>query len=124
MAYSDALASRVRSALSDSVGVTEKRMFGGLCFLKNGHMFIGLLGDELMARVGKEDHAAALARKHVREMDFTGKPMAGYVFVGAKGLATDSGLLFWVHHCERLVSKLPPKAKNLAPGSRIGKRST
>jgi hypothetical protein len=123
MAYSEVLASRIRMGLCASAGVTEKRMFGGLCFLKNGHMFVGLVGDELMARVGREHHAAALARKHVREMDFTGKPMAGYVFVGANGLAKDSELLFWLRHFEQFVSTLPPKAKNPSPGRRGGRRA-
>ena len=123
MAYSEALASRVRTLLAESTGITEKRMFGGLCFLKDGHMFVGLTGDDLMARVGKDDYSAALARRHVREMDFTGKPMLGYVFVGPKGLVKDSELEFWLHHCERFASTLPPKTKTktLVPRLHEGK---
>jgi hypothetical protein len=97
--------------LALSKGITEKRMFGGLCFLKNGHMFVGLVGDDLMARVGKEAYVSSLARKHVREMDFTGRPMLGYVFVSANGLAKDSELEFWLRHCERFASALPPKTE-------------
>jgi len=54
MAYDEALATRIRAQLAGSAGVSEKRMFGGLAFLKNGNMFVGVTGDELMARVGKE----------------------------------------------------------------------
>ncbi len=110
MAYSEVLASRIRAVLADSAGIAERRMFGGIAFLKNGHMFVGVSGEELMARVGKEAHASSLARSHVRVMDFTGKPMAGYVFVGSRGLVTQTQLAFWVRHCEQFVSGLPPKA--------------
>jgi len=68
-------------------------------------------GDELMARVGKENYADSLARKHVREMDFTGKPLAGYVFVGAQGVAKDTDLGFWVERCHAFAETLPAKAK-------------
>jgi TfoX/Sxy family transcriptional regulator of competence genes len=122
VAYSEVLASRIRSALELSTGITEKRMFGGLCFLKDGHMFLGLTGTDLMARVGKEAYAASLARKHVREMDFTGKPMVGYVYVSEKGLSKDSELEFWVRHCEQFASTLPPKAKR--QGSRPARQSS
>lgn len=118
MAYSEALATRIRAVLAGSAGITEKRMFGGIAFLKNGLMFVGVTGDELMARVGKDAHAASLARRHVREMDFTGKPMAGYVFVGRDGLAEDAELAFWVRHCERFVATLPPKAKKQQAAAR------
>lgn len=111
MAYNEALASRVRAVLAESAGITEKRMFGGLAFLKHGHMFVGVTADELMARVGKDAYLGALKRKHVREMDFTGKPMVGYVFVGSSGLAKDAELAFWVQHCEQFALALPPKSK-------------
>ena len=111
MAYSETLAARVREALSHSTGISERRMFGGLAFLKHGHMFVGINGNELMARVGKASHAEALARPHVREMDFTGRPMVGYVFVGAKGLDAPGDLRYWLRHCEQFVMSLPPKVQ-------------
>jgi TfoX/Sxy family transcriptional regulator of competence genes len=111
MAFDEALASRIRALLVGSAGIAERRMFGGLAFLKHGHMFVGVTGTDLLARVGKEAHAAALARPHARAMDFTGKPMAGYVFVGAEGLAKPSALEAWVRACERFVAGLPPRAK-------------
>jgi TfoX/Sxy family transcriptional regulator of competence genes len=111
MAFDEKLASRVRVVLEGSPGITEKRMFGGLAFLKAGHMFVGISGNKLMARVGKDSHAASLARAHVRPMDFTGKPMVGYVYVEPAGLTKDADLSFWVKHCEGFVAALPPKAK-------------
>ncbi len=119
MAYDEQLAARVREVLEGSPGVTEKRMFGGLAFLKHGHMFVGISGTQrLMARVGKDSHAASLARPHVAPMDFTGRPMAGYVYVEPAGLASDSDLAFWVKHCEAFVMTLP--AKNAAAAGRSG----
>lgn len=117
MAYSEALAGRIRAVLAGAAGITERRMFGGIAFLKHGHMFVGVLGDTLMARVGKAAHAASLARRHVRPMDFTGRPLAGYVYVGADGLSTDTQLAFWVRHCEQFASALPPKAPKKARAS-------
>jgi hypothetical protein len=84
-------------------------MFGGIAFLADGHMFVGVIGDLLMARVGPENYAAALARKHVREMDFTGKPMKGYVYVDAAGIADDDELEEWVMRCRAFVKTLPAK---------------
>lgn len=123
MAFDEALAARVRTVLTGAPGITEKRMFGGLAFLRHGHMFVGISGDELMARVGKDAHAASLARRHVRPMDFTGKPMVGYVFIAPAGLAKDIELRFWVEHCATFVSTLPPKgatAGKVAKGSEKG----
>jgi hypothetical protein len=121
MAYDESLANRIRKVLEASDGISEKRMFGGLCFLKHGHMFVGITGDDLMARVGKDAYAASLAREHVREMDFTGKPMAGYVFISARGLAKAPQLEFWVRHCEQFAASLPPKVA--APAARNKERS-
>lgn len=123
MAYSEVLANRIRAVLADSAGITERRMFGGVAFLKHGHMFVGVSGERLMARVGKDAHASSLARSHVREMDFTGKPMAGYVFVGSRGLVTQTQLAFWVRHCEQFVSGLPPKTPAKAIAARKRKRA-
>lgn len=110
MAYDEKLAQRVRTALADDKAVTERKMFGGIAFLRNGLMFVGVLNDSLMARVGKDNYSHSLRRSHVREMDFTGKPMRGYVFVDAPGLETDEQLQFWLECCSQFVSTLPPKA--------------
>lgn len=84
-------------------------MFGGLAFMLNGHMFVGILGDTLMARVGHDAYSDALCQQHTRAMDFTGKPMRGYVFVEPAGLELDSSLKEWVNLCAKFVETLPPK---------------
>jgi len=110
MAYDQQLADRIRRAVATDSATTERKMFGGIAFLRNGLMFVGVSGSSLMARVGKENYADSLARPHVREMDFTGKPMKGYVYVDAPGLRTDSELRFWLDRSASFVATLPPKA--------------
>src|SRR6266852_2671336 len=80
-AYSEALANRIREALARERGVDEIKMMGGLCFMIGGHMALGIVGTELMIRVGPDGYERALARVHAREMDFTGRSMKGFVFV-------------------------------------------
>jgi hypothetical protein len=109
MAYDPGLAHRVREVLGQRAGVTERRMFGGLAFLLNGNMFVGIVGSTLMARVGADRHRDALAVAHVREMDFTGRPMKGYVFIDPPGLAEDRDLAAWVSWCAGFAATLPVK---------------
>ena len=109
MAYSEQLAQRIRDALAGNRAVTERKMFGGIAFLRHGHMFAGVLDSSLMARVGKPNHDDSLGRRHVRPMDFTGKPMQGYVFIDAPGVRTEAQLRFWLERCEQFVSTLPAK---------------
>jgi hypothetical protein len=111
MAYDARLATRVRDAVAGRRGVTEQAMFGGLAFLLDGKMFCGVLGSELLARVGPDAHDDAMARPHVRIMDFTGRPMRGYVFVGAEAIARDADLARWVGDCAAHVKTLPAKRK-------------
>jgi hypothetical protein len=100
MAFDPQLAARVRDLVSGRRGVTEKAMFGGLAFLLDGKMFCGVLGNELLARVGPDAHDAAMLEPHVRIMDFTGRPMRGYVFVGPGALSTSAQLERRVNDCE------------------------
>jgi TfoX/Sxy family transcriptional regulator of competence genes len=109
MAFDEGLAQRVREALHGRTAITERRMFGGLAFLVDGKMFIGISGCKLMARVGVERYQDALALPHVRHMDFTGKPMVGYVYVEPPGLIRDEDLQAWVSWCVSHVASLPPK---------------
>jgi len=118
MAYDEALADRIRTALADDPDLSEKRMFGGLAFLHRGLMFVGVSGNKLMARVGKDNYADSLAQTHVRAMDFTGKPMQGYVYVEPPGLRSDEQLRFWLGRCKQFVSSLPAKAPNGSGRSR------
>lgn len=109
MAFDEGLAQRVRETLEGRFAVTERRMFGGLAFLLDGKMFVGISGSKLMARVGAERYQDALALPHVREMDFTGKPMNGYVYIEPLGLADDENLNAWVSWCAGYVERLPAK---------------
>jgi TfoX/Sxy family transcriptional regulator of competence genes len=104
--YDRGLAERIRKELVGRRGVTEKEMFGGLAFLLSGKMFCGVTGDALMARIGKDRYEAALAKAHVREMDFTGRPMKGYVYIDAPGLRTQKTLAAWVTQCLDFVATL------------------
>jgi len=111
MAFSEELAERIRGVLSGTAGLAEKRMFGGLAFMLNGHMFVGVIDSSLMARVGPDEYEAALSRPHVREMDFTGRPMRGYVFVDLAGLRTRRDLQAWIGKCAAFAGTLPRKVK-------------
>ncbi|MBL8317890.1 MAG: TfoX/Sxy family protein [Burkholderiaceae bacterium] len=109
MAFDAGLAQRVREVLGARPGITERRMFGGLAFLVDGKMFVGIQDAVLMARVGAERHHDALAMPHVRAMDFTGKPMKGYVYVDPPAIAADKDLSAWVLWCEDHARRLPAK---------------
>ena len=109
MAFDEGLAERLRECFRDHSGVTERKMFGGLAFMWRGYMCVGVLGESLMARVGPEQYANALMRPHVRKMDFTGKPMKGYVYVAPSGFESDEDLARWVGQCMRFVESLPPR---------------
>ena len=84
-------------------------MFGGLAFLLDGKMFVGIVGSKLMARVGTARYQDALALPHVREMNFTGKPLKGYVYVEPQAIAEDRDLAAWVSWCAGYVAALPTK---------------
>lgn len=107
--FNEDLATRVRLVLA-TVDFTERKMFGGLAYLVNGHMACGIVGDELMVRTGPEKYAEVLARPNARAMDFTGRPMKGMVFVDPAGLG-DRDLRKWVEIGVSYVAGLPPKVK-------------
>ena len=109
MAYSEALADRVRRALGPDKRVMEIKMFGGLCLMVRGHMTCGVIGDELMLRVGRELYDDTLKRKHARPMDFTGKPMPGMIYVSSDGCATTRDVKRWVDRALEFTETLPPK---------------
>ncbi len=108
MAFDEKLANRVRDVLDVRDGVTERKMFGGLAFMVHGHMACGIAGSDLMLRLGAEGAEAALARPHVRPMDFTGTPMKGMVYVAPDGLR-GVALRRWVEKAAAFVETLPPK---------------
>ncbi len=83
-------------ALDDRDDVAEKKMFGGVAFMVSGSMACGIIGDDLMARVGADKFEVALGRPHARVMDFTGRPLKGFVYVEAAGIRTAAQLKRWV----------------------------
>jgi TfoX/Sxy family transcriptional regulator of competence genes len=109
MAYDEGLAERIRAILGHRPGVEERRMFGGLAFMVDGHMTCGVMGEDLMARVGPEGYEGALAEPGARPMDFTGRPLTGMVYVGADGIEDDGALAAWVERTTGFVATLPPK---------------
>ena len=96
MAYNEKLAGRVRETLSAQRNVEEKKMMGGLTFMVNKKMCVGILHDDLMARIDPDMDEVALQRKGCREMDFTGRPMKGFVFVSPEGTNSKKDLEYWV----------------------------
>jgi TfoX/Sxy family transcriptional regulator of competence genes len=108
MAYDEVLAERLRVTLGDSTGIAEKKMFGGLCFLEHGNMIVGVMGDDLIVRVGAVNKSAALEREGVGEFDFTGRPMKGFVVVGGEYL-DDDALASWLATAREFAGSLPPK---------------
>jgi TfoX/Sxy family transcriptional regulator of competence genes len=106
MAYDETLADRVRRAIGPRPDVTERKMFGGLAFVLGGKMFCGIVEHDLMVRVGPERYEAALAEAHVRPMDFTGRSMNGYVFVGPGGSRTEKAIEKWVDQGIAFVAAL------------------
>jgi len=109
MPFDEGLAERIRSILGSDADVDERKMFGGLCFLAGGNMAFGIVGDELMVRVGREGWADALHRPYAREMDFTGRSMKGMVFVGVEGFAEDADLAEWIEQGAAYARTLKPK---------------
>jgi hypothetical protein len=109
MAYDEGLADRVRDVLASDPGLTERKMFGGLAFMLDGHMCCGIVGHDLMLRLGVDGADAALARPHVRPMDFTGRPMTGMVYVSPEGVR-GRALRGWVERASAFARTLPPKA--------------
>jgi hypothetical protein len=106
------LALRVRQALASYDGVSERAMFGGLAFMLHGHMCCGVVGDELVARIGPTQAAAALAMPYTRPMDFTGRPFKGFVFVQPAGLRGEQALRRWVAKACAYVATLPQKGRS------------
>jgi TfoX/Sxy family transcriptional regulator of competence genes len=120
MAFDETLAARIRQVLGVHPSLTEKRMFGGLAFMLNGHMFCGIIGEDLMVRVGPAGMDAALALPHARPMDFTGRPLNGYVYVSPEGTGTVDAVSRWVERGAAFVEDLPAKRpKKAAPKPRV-----
>jgi len=109
MAFDDGLAERVRDLTAELPDMSERKMFGGLCFLRSGNMCFGIVGSELMVRVGPDAYDDALALPNAREMDFTGRSMRGLVYVGEDGISEDGDLAAWLARGLDFAASLPPK---------------
>jgi TfoX/Sxy family transcriptional regulator of competence genes len=109
VAYDEELAERVRGEFALRENLTERKMFGGIAFMLGGNMACGVLRDDLIVRVGPDEYERALAQKHTREFDFTGRPSKGIVVVSAEGVATDEALSEWVEAGADFAASLPPK---------------
>ena len=109
MAFDENLAARIRVALARKKGVVEKKMFGGVCFLLNGNMLVGVWKEFLIARLGLGQGDEALLEPHVRKMDITGKPMKGWIMVEPEGVEDDDQLKDWIQKAVKFVGKLPGK---------------
>ena len=109
MAYDEDLAERVRDLLSARSEVSERKMFGGIAFMVAGNMACGVLGEDLIVRLGDEEGEKALAEDGVRPFDFTGKPMKGIVYVAADRTSDEAGLAEWVEAGADYAASLPAK---------------
>lgn len=109
MAYDQGLASLMRDDLAEQAGISEKNMFGGLCFLHFGNMLCGVHKDGAMFRVGKTRQAAALALPGTQPMAFTGRPMGGFVDADHDLMADDALRTDLLLMALNNVFELPPK---------------
>ena len=109
MAYDEHLAERVLDILGAEPSLVQKKMFGGVAVMLQGNLACGVLRSDLMVRVGKDEYEAALARPHARPMDFTGRPMRGWVVVGPEATDDDASLEDWVATGAAYALSLPPK---------------
>lgn len=109
MNVDEGLAERLRSRLSSVPGMVEKRMFGGLAFLLHGRMTVGVMGEELIVRVGPDAHDDALTRAGTRVFDASGRTMRGWIAVAPHALAEDDELERWVDRALTVVAVIPPK---------------
>jgi TfoX/Sxy family transcriptional regulator of competence genes len=117
MSYSEQLAERVRIYFSSMKNVEEKKMMGGLTFMLNGKMCVGVLKDELMLRIAPELHDEAVEKKGCRTMDFTKKPMKGFVFVNEEGMKSKKDFESWLNLALDFNSRAIASKKRTRPKS-------
>jgi len=111
MAFDEKLAARIRTALENCNDVVEKQMFGGLAFMVRGHMACGVIGSSLMVRVDPAKAGSLLKERAVRPMDFTGRPMRGFLYVDPPGIARSASLQKWVDRASACAEAKPRKVK-------------
>jgi TfoX/Sxy family transcriptional regulator of competence genes len=123
MPYNERLAERVRAVLAERRGISERKMFGGLAFLLDGKMCVGVLHDELVVRSGAGRYADALKRAHARPMDFTGRPMTGMLYVSSLGVTRGPALRRWVEMGLDAASAATPSKRRKAVSTGVRRRS-
>lgn len=111
MAFSEILAERIRQNLARRKGIEEKKMFGGIGFLLNRNILVGVWKESLIVRLGPDEGADALKEPNVKEFDITGRAMRGWVLVEPKGVEDDDELNAWIQRAVKFVGKLPAKEK-------------
>ena len=109
MPFDEELAKKIRKETKGQTSLVEKKMFGGLAFLINGNMSVGIHGNELIVRIDPEQTDAALKQPGVRIFDITGRPMKGWLMVGGKGIIDPKALKKWIHTGVQYASTLPKK---------------
>ncbi len=109
MAYSRDLADEIRNHIGDHPGLNEKEMFGGIAFLIGGNMAVGVTGDELMVRVGKDAHDETVVLPGARVFDLSSRPMKGWLVIGADGISSRDDLEAWIERGVRFAESLPSK---------------
>lgn len=124
MPVDEKLAARIRRAMAERQDVEEKRMFGGLAFMVRGHMAVGVVKSTLMVRVAGDDYAAMLDEPHARPMDFTGRPLKGFVYVDPPGVASAPALRRWVARGVAFAESKPRKTRTLKGAARVSRRSS
>jgi TfoX/Sxy family transcriptional regulator of competence genes len=122
MAYDEDLAGRIRLVLTSRCAFAERKMFGGLAFMIEGHMGCGVVGGDLMLRVGPDGYQDALARPHARPMDFTGRPLTGMVYVAPAGFRTERALENWIGRALTFIQSLPAREAKKATRSPRARR--
>jgi len=121
MAFDEALAARVRALLDGKRNITEKKMFGGICFLLDDKMVCGVEKTNLMVRVGPERYDEAMTHPGARPMDFTGRVMRGFLFVDGSAVRDRRALQRWVDWCVEYVGTVKKKP---AQARKSGRRPT
>jgi TfoX/Sxy family transcriptional regulator of competence genes len=111
MAFDEVLAERIRQTLARRTNIDERTMFGGVGFLLNGNLLVGVWKEALVVRLGKEEGEEALKEPHVKEFDITGRPMRNWVLVEPEGVQDDEELSAWIRRAMKFVGALPTKEK-------------
>lgn len=109
MAYNENLAKRIESRIYSIKELDAKKMFGGIGYMVNGHMAIGVHNDNMIIRVGTENYDELLCKPFAKEFDITGRSMTGWIMVDVNHLESDDDLEFWIKKGIDFASSLPPK---------------